>query len=297
MKKKKYLQEIEKGNYALALSLLEQELEKQNRQNPELLYNFAICCSRTGNHKKCIQTLDEILGKFGKFIERDNVFRMLIYSEIQLENLDRALVLIEERLKYAIDDIRLLSFQAFIYEKQGLVEDAILVHRKILKVKPGYRNSLNSLSYLLVNERKPSQEELNLAVDCIKSAMKTDPSNPAYLDTFGVLLQSMGSYEQAEQALRLALKKLPGHDEILQHLADLEFKKSEIYEPIPVDEDYLTEQQSLQEDIFAEEKLFGKQQDAALGKLANRTPREQKVMKETKLLMDELRMQSEDLGL
>ncbi|MCB1191215.1 MAG: tetratricopeptide repeat protein [Leptospiraceae bacterium] len=215
-KKESYLKAINKKNFPLALTLLDQELN-EDPENPELLYNFAICCSQTSNHKKAISVLEEILAKFPKFIERDNIYRLIIYSKILMGENQDALALIEERLKISIDDIKLLSFRAFIFEKMNQIEDAIAVHRKILTIQPDYKNSLNSLGYLLINEREPSKEDVYEAMHCLKKAMQEDSNNPAYLDSFGMLLLAQGSIENAQKAFSKALSLMPGEPTILQH--------------------------------------------------------------------------------
>lgn len=219
--KKKYLKEIEKGNYALALTLLDTEIQK-DPNNPELLYNFAICCSRTDNHKKCLQVLEDILNRYEKFIERDNIYRLIIYTLIHLHEYDRALEITDERLKINVGDLRLLSFRAHIMEKKGKIEEALQIHRNILKLKPDYINSLNSVAYLITQLPNPKPEDLKEANECIKKALSRDLNNPAYLDTFGVVLQLQGKKEEAKRAFQKAIvnsKKL--NSVILDHLEKL----------------------------------------------------------------------------
>ena len=78
----KYLDAIKKGNYVMAIGLINRELEKKP-QDPELFYNLAVCCSRTENHKKAVSVLEELLEKFPRFIEKDNIYRMMIFSLIE----------------------------------------------------------------------------------------------------------------------------------------------------------------------------------------------------------------------
>jgi tetratricopeptide (TPR) repeat protein len=224
MKKKKYLNEIKKGNYALALTLIDKEISenKDSQEDPEILYNFAICCSRTGNHKKAISVLKDLSTKFDRFIERDNIFRMIIFSNIQLGNLEEALKLVDERLKINIGDLKLLSFRAHILEKQKKLEDAITIHRNILKLEPLYKNSLNSLSYLLCTKQKPSDEEILEATAILKDLLKLEPENVAYLDSFGVLLKKRGMKKEAIRAFNKALSfENKYNDIILEHIQDL----------------------------------------------------------------------------
>ncbi|MCB1141327.1 MAG: tetratricopeptide repeat protein [Leptospiraceae bacterium] len=220
-KKKNYIREINKNNFALALTMIDNELTK-DPENPELLYNLAICCSRTGNHKKCISVLEKLLKFSFKFVEIDNVYRLIIYSHIRLKNYSSALDITDERLKINVGDLPLLSFRAHIMEKQNKLEDAITIHRNILKIKPDYKNSLNSLAYLLAIQTKPSKEDIAEANEYIKKALSSDPGNAAYLDTFGVVLKLNGNKDQALRAFNKALAKAPeATSEILDHLQDL----------------------------------------------------------------------------
>ncbi len=220
-KKKKYLIELENKNYPLALTLIDNEL-KEDPSNPELLYNLAICCARTGNFKKCITVLNDLINKSIKFIDIDNVYRLMIYSNIQLKDFDKALETTDERLKINLGDIRLLSFRAHILEKTSKINDAIQIHKNILKLKPDYLNSLNSVAYLTAIQGNSSQDELVEAMECIKLALKSDPNNPAYLDTLGVILKRQGNRDQALRAFNKALSKAhTSTSEIIDHLQDL----------------------------------------------------------------------------
>lgn len=221
MKKKKYLNEIKKENFALALTLIDQELA-ENPEDPELLYNFAICCSRTGNHKKCVSVLRTLIEKVGRFIDRDNVYRLIIFSLIQLHEYLEALDLTDERLKINIGDLKLLSFRAHIMEKLHRIDEAIQIHKNILKLKPDYTNSLNSAGYLIAMKENPTQEELAEATDFLKQAVKQNPDNSAYLDSFGVLLQKRGEKQAAIRAFNKAIAANPSHSAIiLDHLQTL----------------------------------------------------------------------------
>jgi tetratricopeptide (TPR) repeat protein len=216
-----YISEMSKGNFALAISLLDKEISL-NPESPELLYNFAICCSRTGNHSKCIQVLNDLLTRFERFIERDNIYRLLIFSYVQLGEFVKSLELTDERLNINVGDLKLLSFRANILEKLGKIDDAIQIHRNILKLKPDYKNSLNSIGYLIASKPNFTDEELAEATDCLKQALKLDANNSAYLDSFGVLLKKKGLNKEALRAFNKALSLDQKHNaEILEHLQDL----------------------------------------------------------------------------
>ncbi|EMY67964.1 tetratricopeptide repeat protein [Leptospira sp. WS4.C2] len=215
-----YLGYMNKGNYAMALNLLDQAL-LQNPEDPILLYNFALCCFQTKNFKKSIQVLDRILEEYPGFIEVDNVYRLKVFALVELKDWETAESIIKDRLQVAVDDPKLLSFLAHVYEYTHRLEEAIEIHRRILKHTPDYKNSLNSLGYLLALKKKISTEERTEAIKSLKKALELDPNNPAYLDSFGYFLQTIGKPEEAWKAYRKALQKNPNHPVLLERLKNL----------------------------------------------------------------------------
>lgn len=215
-----YLSYMNKGNYAMALNLLDQAL-LQNPEDPVLLYNFALCCFQTKNFKKSIQVLDRILSEYPGFIELDNVYRLKVFALVELKDWETAESIIKERLQVAVDDPKLLSFLAHVYEYTHRLEEAIDIHRRILRHTPDYKNSLNSLGYLLALKKKLNTEERSEAIRSLKKALELDPNNPAYLDSFGYFLQTIGKPEEAWKAYRKALQKNPNHPILLERLKNL----------------------------------------------------------------------------
>ncbi len=215
-----YLSYMNKGNYAMALTLLDTEITK-SPDDPVLYYNFALCCFQTKNFKKCVTVLTEISNRYPKFIEMANVYRLKVFSFIEMKEWDLAENLIKERLQFSVDDPKLLSFLAHIYEYTHRLEEAIEVHRKILKATPDYKNSLNSLGYLLALKDNLNKEETNEAISCLKKVLELEPNHPAYLDSFGFLLQKSGNLEAAWKAFQKGLKINPNNPVLLERLKNL----------------------------------------------------------------------------
>lgn len=215
--KEEIIKALERENYPLALTLLDDEI-RRNPEDPILLYNFGICCSKTQNHKKTISIFQSFLEKFPKFVENSRVYEILIYSHIQLKHFKDAIALIDERLKINTKDLNLLSFLAYAQEHSGDHESAIAIHREILKLSPENKNSLNSLGYLLSIKENLSALEKAEAVTAIKKALELSPDNAAYLDSFGVLLQKLGKHEEAKRAFEKALFLDPENPILLDRL-------------------------------------------------------------------------------
>ncbi len=215
-----YLSYMNKGNYAMALTLLDTEINK-SPDDPVLYYNFALCCFQTKNFKKCVQILSEVSGRYPKFIEMDNVYRLKVFALIEMKEWEHAESLIKERLLFSVDDPKLLSFLAHIYEYTHKLDEAIDVHRRILKANPDYKNSLNSLGYLLALKDHMTDVERKEAVACLKKVLELEPNHPAYLDSFGFLLQKAGNTEAAWKAFQKGLKLNPNHPVLLERLKNL----------------------------------------------------------------------------
>jgi tetratricopeptide (TPR) repeat protein len=217
----KALDAFQNGNYALALVLFEKEI-RENSEDPLLYYHFALSCFYTNNFKKTIVVVREIIERFPRFIEIDRAYKILILSLIQSKDYSVAKEEVQNRLHISPNDEILLSFEAAIYEKGKQWEEAIGSHRKILRSNPEYKNSLNSLGYLLLTQRKTlSPDDLQEAIQCLKKAMSLAPTNPAYLDSFGTLLEKIGKKEQAIQALEKAVALSPEQSELWEHLSQL----------------------------------------------------------------------------
>lgn len=217
----KALEALENGRYAHALVLFEKEIQA-NPDDPTLYYHFALACFHTKNFKKTVEVCRSILEKFPRFIELDRTNKLLIFSLVQMKEWEESLQEIDRRLNISPNDEVLLSFRAHVQEKTGNTNLAIETHRKILASHPDYKNSLNSLGYLLlVGSENPSPAEIREAIDSLKRAVQLDPKNPAYLDSFGTLLEKTGNREKAIQALEKAVQLSPGHSDLLDHLAKL----------------------------------------------------------------------------
>jgi tetratricopeptide (TPR) repeat protein len=215
-----YKSALIRRNFPLALTLLDQEIQK-NPDDPVLFYNFAVCCAKTQNYKKAIQVLEETIKKYPKFIELDGMYRILIYSLIQIKSFEDAEKLCNERLKVYTDDIYLLSFLASIQEHTLRIQDAINTHKRILRSDPEYTNSLNSLGYLLLIKENPSEEDQKEAIRCIRKVLQKKPDNAAYLDSFGVLLMKSGKKKEAKKAFEKALLLDPTNPILMDRLHKL----------------------------------------------------------------------------
>ncbi|MBX3290792.1 MAG: tetratricopeptide repeat protein [Acidobacteria bacterium] len=89
--------------------------------------------------------------------------------------------------------------------------------RSILNASPNNPIALNNLGYFLIERN----ERLNEAKEMIERALRSDPTNPSYLDSLGWAYYKLGSYTEAEKFLREAAKHDPSSATIQDHLGDV----------------------------------------------------------------------------
>ena len=77
--------------------------------------------------------------------------------------------------------------------------------------------ALNYLGYLLADKTDRAPE----AVTLIERALKVEPDNPAYLDSFGWALLKQGKVAEAADPLARAAAALPANSVIQEHHGDV----------------------------------------------------------------------------
>ncbi len=77
--------------------------------------------------------------------------------------------------------------------------------------------ALNNLGYFLIERDK----NINEAFDLITQAVKTDPTNPSYLDSLGWAYFKLGKFAEAEKNLKEAAEINPSSSTINEHLGDV----------------------------------------------------------------------------
>jgi tetratricopeptide (TPR) repeat protein len=102
-------------------------------------------------------------------------------------------------------------------ERAGDAKGSEETLRKILQKNPRNASALNNLGYFLTerNERLPE------ALEMIQQAVRTEPSNPSFLDSLGWIYFKLGKLSEAERYLRDAARRNPASGPIHDHLGDL----------------------------------------------------------------------------
>lgn len=109
-------------------------------------------------------------------------------------------------------------------ERAGDTKGAEESLRRILSKTPNDATALNNLGYFLAERG----ERLPEALDMIKRAVKSGPTNPNYLDSLGWVYFKLGQLDEAERYLNDAARRNTRSSTVQEHLGDLYQKRGQL---------------------------------------------------------------------
>jgi tetratricopeptide (TPR) repeat protein len=115
------------------------------------------------------------------------------------------------------DTVRALFQTGAEYEKMGNFDKAVEAFELLLTIDPDHDGALNFLGYMLADKGV----RLNDALTMIQKAVKADPENGAYLDSYAWVLYKLGRYSEALAQIRKAIAKVPNDPVVFEHLGDI----------------------------------------------------------------------------
>ncbi len=185
--------------------------------NPEILYNLGICYCKKELYDTAATYFKKLLTLPYTFVDVIMVHKLLSYSLLMIGETEEATNFINNGLKLSRRDATLLNMLGYSLEQEKDYDEAINKYKEIVEIDNYNYNAYNSLAYIIAK----TGGDLNEAMEYVKIALKTDPENPAYLDTIGYIHIKKGQPELAKKYLKQALSKLPDSKEIKDHINQL----------------------------------------------------------------------------
>ncbi len=111
-------------------------------------------------------------------------------------------------------------------ERTGDLKGAEETLRRILVKDPNNATALNNLGYFLADHGV----RLDEALDMIKHAVHTEPTNPSFLDSLGWVYFKLGQLDEAERYLTDAARRNTRSVAIQEHIGDVNQKRGRIEE-------------------------------------------------------------------
>jgi tetratricopeptide (TPR) repeat protein len=109
------------------------------------------------------------------------------------------------------------------YERNGDYDKSIVAFKKVLKARPDDPATLNYLGYMWAEKKM----NLDSAKTLIEKALKVDPENGAFLDSYAWVFYQMGSIDSAAKYMGLAVKKISDDPVVYSHLGDILLMKND----------------------------------------------------------------------
>jgi tetratricopeptide (TPR) repeat protein len=109
-------------------------------------------------------------------------------------------------------------------ERDGNINAAADAFHEVLKRSPGNPAASNYLGYMWAEKGM----QLDSSVSLLKTALKQDGSNGAYLDSYAWIFYQKGNIDSAEVYIRKALTRIGDDPVIYSHLGDILVKKGDL---------------------------------------------------------------------
>ena len=203
------------------------QLAAESGSTPELEYYIGLALTQMGKHDEALLSLEKVVDSHFSLLHVVQARMVLgyIYSVTGRYRL--------AEFEFAkVCDLGLHSSQAFaalgfVLYAQRKVTEAVDTLKKSLELDPGNANALNSLGFILAEEKLDPARSVALC----RRAAEISPRNPAYLDSLGWALFRQGTLEEAKTFFRKALDLSPGNKEIAAHMRVLMDRMKRISSP------------------------------------------------------------------
>lgn len=208
--------EIERKQWAPALGYFNR-LVAVDSTMPDGWTNLALIRQQQQLPDSALKTLEAAMAVVKE--ERSNV--QLFYAQLlsQSNRSDSAITILNNVLAEGGDSIRALFQLGAEYEKQGEFDRAVESFAAVLKTDPDNHQALNFLGYMLADKGVRLEEALAM----IEKAVKAEPENGAYLDSFAWVLYRLGRYDEALIQIQKAIKLTNNDPIVIEHLGDIQY--------------------------------------------------------------------------
>jgi tetratricopeptide (TPR) repeat protein len=115
------------------------------------------------------------------------------------------------------DDENLMFGLGASLERAGRFDDAVQTFERLIARNPDHAPGLNYLGYMWAD----AGVRLGEARKLIERALKSDPENGAYLDSYAWVLFKLGKTREAEEVMRKAATQLQSDAVVFEHFGDI----------------------------------------------------------------------------
>jgi len=204
-------------NLDKALQFSDQSLV-ENAGNRQLQMIRADLVAEKGRVDEGIRSLQQL--EKGNAEDLDVLSAMVSVYQ-RAKKFDQAQNVLNTAVQRFSDDEQVYFMQGSLYEKQKKYPEAEKAFRKALELQKDDPAVLNYLGYMLADRGV----RLDEAESLIEKAVKSDPTNGAYLDSLGWVYYKQNRLDLAEEYLKKAVIFVNSDSSIHDHMGDLYYKR------------------------------------------------------------------------
>ena len=146
-----------------------------------------------------------------------NSWRLYGYLLTKNKKYSEAVEVLKKALEFSPKDVGLLFDIAAAQERSGNYKKAEYYFMKVMELDPKNAAAANYLGYLWAD----LNIKLEKAKKLIEIALKSDPKNPAFLDSYGWVLFRMGNLEESEKYILSSMENLYDDPVAYEHIGDI----------------------------------------------------------------------------
>jgi tetratricopeptide (TPR) repeat protein len=126
-------------------------------------------------------------------------------------------------IKFDSTDVYIWFDLGSAYERNGDYDKSTIAFKKVLKARPDDPATLNYLGYMWAEKKM----NLDSAKTLIEKALKSDPENGAFIDSYAWVFYQIGNIDSAAKYMDIAVKKISDDPVVFSHLGDILFMKND----------------------------------------------------------------------
>ncbi len=214
------------NNYTLSIYTLKVKVlvsQKDYEQAINLAQSIQLKFPKVNTGKLLEAEINRIQKKFNKSIalyqeaytiQPDRkIFATIINILVSRQEVDKAIVLLTEKVNNSPDDINNLFILASLLQESKQLKQSEVYYQKILSQDAKHIFSLNNLAWIKMNS------DLKQAIKLAKAAYELSPETTSIVDSYGYFLVLDGNYVKGIQLLEKAALAKPEDNDIQYHLA------------------------------------------------------------------------------
>ncbi len=205
---------MQKKLYENALEYMKHANQDDIKTNATKIHYYkAICYANLKSYKKALDFFDFVLSSRLGFIYTYQCKMIKGYIYTVMKKLRQAELEFLDLINMGYESTRVYAAVGHVVYVQGKTNQAVHFIQKSLNLDSSNTTALNSMSYILAE----NNVKLDVALSFIQRAISKQPSNPAYLDTYGLILCRLGKFKDARKVLEHAYK-MTQDPLILEHI-------------------------------------------------------------------------------